>query len=292
MRKLYISATCVLLTACSVMVASATDPAGSLSTPPVATTMLMTDTTATGPVADILTSAGEVKIRLYDDTPIHRDNFIKLAKEGAYDGVLFHRVIKDFMVQTGDTNSKDSTNTQPLGTGDPGYTLEAEILYPRHFHKYGAVAAARTADAVNPRRRSSGSQFYIVTGNKFSDTMLDNMAARLNDQNKETFFRNLVNNNLDRIRSLQATGDTTALEALRQELVRQTIAAVPDAPLPAHVREAYTTVGGTPHLDNQYTVFGEVIDGMDVIEQIQNMETDASDRPKQDVRIISIKFEK
>lgn len=256
------------------------------------TPILMIDSTATGPVADILTTAGEVKIRLYDDTPRHRDNFIKLAGEGAYDGVLFHRVIKDFMVQTGDTNSKNPDNTVPLGAGDPGYTLEAEILYPKHFHKYGAVAAARTGDEVNPERRSSGSQFYIVTGRKYPEQMLDAMTARLGDQQKEAYFRRLVMENRDKIQQLQEAGDTTALDALQKQLVQQTIEAVPDAPLPEEVRKAYTTVGGTPHLDNQYTVFGEVISGMDVVEKIQAMETDPADRPKEDVRIISIKIEK
>ncbi len=270
--------------------------ATSLTTPDLTMTSsdktLFTDTTATGPVADILTTAGTVKIRLYDDTPAHRDNFIKLAEEGAYDGVLFHRVIKDFMVQTGDTNSKDPNNTRPLGTGDPGYTLEAEILYPKHFHKYGAVAAARTGDEVNPERRSSGSQFYIVTGQKYSERTLDNMSARINDQRKESYFRNLVNSHRDEIMALQAANDTTALEALRRQLVDKTIADVPDAPMAENVREAYSKSGGTPHLDNQYTVFGEVIEGMDVVEKIQNMPTNGEDRPLEDVRIISIRIEK
>lgn len=253
---------------------------------------IMIDSTATGPIADIMTTAGEVKIRLYDDTPRHRDNFIKLADEGAYDGVLFHRVIKDFMVQTGDTNSNKPDNTQPLGTGDPGYTIEAEILYPKHFHKYGAIAAARTGDEVNPERRSSGSQFYIVTGQKYSPAMLERMEGRLKDQAKEAYFRKLVMDNRERISELQKANDTTALDNLHKELVKQTIDNVPDAPMPEEIRKAYSTVGGTPHLDNQYTVFGEVIEGMDVIEKIQNMPTDSSDRPKEDVRIISIRIEK
>lgn len=253
---------------------------------------LSIDTTATGPVVDILTTAGEVKIRLYDDTPKHRDNFLKLVNEGAYDGVLFHRVIKDFMVQTGDLNSKNPDNAVPLGAGDTGYTLEAEILYPKHFHKYGAVAAARTSDEVNPERRSSGSQFYIVTGQQLSDPILDNMTARINDQNKESYFRGLVNANRGEIERLQAANDSTGLEELRQKLVKQTLDNVPDTPIPDHVRKAYTTSGGAIHLDNQYTVFGEVIEGMDVVERIQNVETDPSDRPLEDVRIISVKVEK
>ena len=264
----------------------------SMETNSSASRPLTIDTTATGPIVDILTTAGEVKIRLYDDTPIHRDNFLKLVNEGAYDGVLFHRVIKDFMVQTGDLNSKNPDNTTPLGAGDTGYTLEAEILYPKHFHKYGAVAAARTSDQVNPERRSSGSQFYIVTGQKLSDNMLDNMTARINDQNKEAFFRNLVNSHRDEIMRLQELKDSVALEQLRQQLVQQTIENVPETPIPEDIRKAYTTSGGAIHLDNQYTVFGEVIEGMDVVEKIENMATDSSDRPLEDVRIISIKIEK
>ena len=253
---------------------------------------LIIDTTATGPVADILTTAGEVKIRLYDDTPAHRDNFIKLVNEGAYDGVLFHRVIKDFMVQTGDLNSKNPDNTTPLGAGDTGYTLEAEILYPKHFHKYGAVAAARTADEVNPARRSSGSQFYIVTGQRLNDRILDSMTDRINDQNKESYFRNLVDSHRDEIARLQEAKDSVGLENLRQQLIQQTIQNVPDTPIPDEIRKAYTTSGGAIHLDNQYTVFGEVIQGMDIVEKIENMATDPSDRPLEDVRIISIKMEK
>ncbi len=124
------------------------------------------DSIPAGPVVDIRTSLGDIKVRLYDDTPKHRDNFLKLVREGFYDGVLFHRVIKDFMIQTGDPSSRTADSTAMLGAGDPGYTIEAEIAYPRHYHKRGALAAARTGDQVNPERRSSGSQFYIVTGEK------------------------------------------------------------------------------------------------------------------------------
>lgn len=253
---------------------------------------LMIDTTAIGPIAEIVTTAGKIKIRLYDDTPIHRDNFVKLAEEGTYNNVLFHRVIKDFMIQTGDINSSNPDNTQPLGTGDPGYTLDAEIFYPRHFHKYGAVAAARTGDQFNPERRSSGSQFYIVTGKKYDEGMLDRMSARMSDQARQMYFRKLVNGHREEIGKLQAAGDTTALDSLQKELIKQTMDNVPDVSMPENVRKAYSTVGGTPHLDDQYTVFGEVIEGMDVVEKIQNMATDNSDRPLEDVRIISIKIEK
>lgn len=253
-----------------------------------------TETTSlpAGPVVDIETSLGEIKIKLYDDTPLHRDNFLKLVREGYYDGVLFHRVIKDFMVQTGDPDSKTADSTAMLGGGSPDYTIEAEFRYPKHFHKYGALAAARTGDMVNPQRRSSGSQFYIVTGKKYMPQQLQAMAQRKLQSNLQKRFNELATQHRDSIIAMQQRGDTTALEALRQELIKQTEASVPMDSIPADVLEAYSTVGGTPHLDGEYTVFGEVIKGMDVVEKIQNAETGANDRPKQDIRIISMKIEK
>lgn len=243
------------------------------------------------PVVDIKTTLGDIKVKLYDDTPIHRDNFLKLVREGYYDGVLFHRVIKDFMVQTGDPNSKTADSTAMLGSGDPSYTLQAEILYPKHFHKYGALAAARTGDQVNPERRSSGSQFYIVTGEKQNARTLDMMEQRANHERKQTYFNGLVKQHMDEVRALQQAGDRENLEKLRQELAAQTEAAVPDEKMPQEIRDAYINIGGTPHLDGQYTVFGEVVEGMDVVEKIQNVETGRADRPKTDVRVISVKVE-
>lgn len=250
---------------------------------------LMIDSTATGPIVELKTSLGDIKVRLYDDTPGHRDNFLKLVNEGYYDGVLFHRVIKDFMVQTGDPNSKNPENTQPLGSGDPGYTLAAEILYPRHFHKYGALAAARTGDNVNPERRSSGSQFYIVTGQTYSPSALKQMEARMDNDAKQHFFQSETMKHIDQIKTLQAANDTAGLEKLRQELIALTIASVPDMKMPQEMIDTYSKTGGTPHLDNAYTVFGEVIDGMDVVEKIQNVATDPSDLPLEPVKIISAK---
>ena len=134
----------------------------------------------------IKTSLGDITVELYNETPKHRDNFVKLVNEGYYDGVLFHRVIKDFMVQTGDGNSKTATKTQMLGDGDPGYTIEAEFVYPKYFHKYGALAAARTGDQVNPERRSSGSQFYIVTGQKYPESQF---AANYPEAAKKAYMK-------------------------------------------------------------------------------------------------------
>lgn len=240
------------------------------------------------PIVDIKTSLGDIKVKLYDDTPIHRDNFLKLVKEGYYDGVLFHRVIKDFMIQTGDPNSKTADSTTMLGAGDPSYTLEAEIDYPKHYHKYGALAAARTGDAVNPERRSSGSQFYIVTGEKQSPRTLDMMTERANNERKQKYFNALSKQHMDEIRALQTAGDREGLEALRQQLAAETENTVKDEPMPQEIRDTYINKGGTPHLDGQYTVFGEVIDGMDVVEKIQNVETGRADRPKEDVRVIKM----
>ncbi len=234
------------------------------------------------------TSLGDIVVELYNETPQHRDNFIKLVKEGYYDGVLFHRVIKDFMIQTGDGNSKNAGPDRPLGDGDPGYTIEAEFIYPKYFHKRGALAAARTGDQVNPERRSSGSQFYIVTGKIYSSDELQMMAKRMGDMQKQEIFRRLVMENKARIDELQNSQDNAALQALQNELIQQTEAEAAKTPfkMTDEQIDAYTSVGGTPHLDGQYTVFGEVIKGMDVVDKIQNTQTSRADRPTTDIKII------
>lgn len=240
-------------------------------------------------IVEIITSEGPIKVKLYGDTPIHRDNFLKLAEEGYYDGVLFHRVIKDFMVQTGDPNSKKAESGTPLGAGDPGYTLPAEILYPKHYHKYGALAAARTGDQVNPERRSSGSQFYIVTGEKLTPRHLELMEERMANDVKQKYWMKLQKENIDTIRSMQKSGDSEGLEKLRQALIERIEKEVEVPKMSEEMKNDYLTIGGTPHLDGQYTVFGEVLEGMDVVEKIQNVATDSSDRPTEDIRVISTK---
>ncbi len=234
------------------------------------------------------TSLGNIVVQLYNETPQHRDNFIKLVKEGYYDGVLFHRVIKDFMIQTGDGNSKTAGPDTMLGDGDPGYTIEAEFVYPKYFHKRGALAAARTGDQVNPERRSSGSQFYIVTGKVYSSDELKQMEKRLTDSKKQDVFRRLVMDNRERIDALQKAEDAAGIQALQNELIQQTEAEVATmvTKMTDEQIEAYTTVGGTPHLDGQYTVFGEVIEGMDIVDKIQNTTTSRADRPTVDIRIV------
>lgn len=237
------------------------------------------------------TTLGNIVVKLYNETPKHRDNFLKVVNDSVYNGVLFHRVIKDFMIQTGDPSSKTAEAGQQLGSGDLGYTVEAEFVYPQYFHKKGALAAARTGDAVNPERRSSASQFYIVTGKSYSPLQVEIMEQRMGDQKKEDIFSGLVRERVDSIRNMQAAGDSLGLEELQNELIALTEAEYAKNPLkftPAQV-EAYTTVGGTPHLDGQYTVFGEVVEGMDVVDKIQQAVTDQADRPVDDIKIISAK---
>lgn len=242
-------------------------------------------------LVEIKTSEGDLTVRLFGDTPRHRDNFVKLAKEGYYNGVLFHRVINEFMVQTGDPDSKTAPAGKMLGSGGPGYDIEAEIVYPTHFHKRGALAAARQGDQVNPERRSSGSQFYIVTGKAYNDSTLNQMERQLQMMQKQNIFNDLAREHRDSIMTLRRNRDQAGLQALQDELVAITEKKAAEAParLTAEQREAYTTTGGTPHLDNQYTVFGEVVDGMDVIDKIEKVETDSHDRPLKDVKILSMR---
>ncbi len=260
---------------------------GGKSTTTNPTTSDMTTNDTTGTIVNIETSMGNISVRLFNDTPAHRDNFLKLVNDGYYDGTLFHRVIKDFMIQGGDPDSRTAAPGQMLGTGGPSYTLPAEIVYPAHFHKRGMLAAARQGDQVNPERRSSGSQFYIVTGQVYNDSTLNQLDKSLKVQRINEVFQRLRGEKRDQIMALSRSGDRAALDRLRDEMVAQAEAEAEAVPgLTAAQRQAYTTVGGTPHLDGQYTVFGEVIDGMDVVEAIQSVETGNADRPIEDVKIV------
>lgn len=251
------------------------------------TTMKVTD--EKDALVELKTTAGDIIVELYNDTPLHRDNFLKLVGEGFYDGVLFHRVINDFMIQTGDPKSKDAQPGEMLGAGDPGYTIEAEIQYPKHYHKRGALAAARTGDNVNPQRRSSGSQFYIVTGRPVGEAQIENMYMRQHEEQLQSTFRKLAMEHRDSIENMQKAGDEAGLEALRQQLIKETESSVDIKPISDEMKQAYTTDGGAPHLDGAYTVFGEVIKGMDVVDKIQKAATDASDRPLEDIKVLSAK---
>ena len=238
------------------------------------------------------TSMGEIELALYNETPQHRDNFIKLVNEGTYDGVLFHRVINNFMIQTGDPDSKTATPDALLGSGGPGYDLPAEIVYPKLFHKRGTIAAAREGDETNPERKSSGSQFYIVTGRRYSEYQLNAMVERLADQAKAMKFQTMARERMPEIQALKVQGDTTALMTLQNELIKLTEDWYAKNPVQFTQQQidAYSTIGGTPHLDGTYTVFGEVVKGMDVVDKIQNVTTGQNDRPVDDVRIIKARI--
>lgn len=241
------------------------------------------------PLVEIKTTEGDIVVKLYNDTPLHRDNFLKLVKDGFYEDLLFHRVINNFMVQAGDPDSKDAPAGKQLGAGNPGYTIEAEIDYPKHYHKYGALAAARTGDAMNPERRSSGSQFYIVTGNKYAPQQLEMMAAQQVMPQRRALFGKLASEYTDSIKSMQERGDDEGLRKLQEELIAKVEQEIPATPMSEAMMSDYTTIGGAPHLDGQYTVFGEVVEGMDIVEKIQKVATDRSDRPLEDVKILSVK---
>jgi peptidyl-prolyl cis-trans isomerase B (cyclophilin B) len=197
---------------------------------------------------EMVTTEGIIRLRLSDSTPLHRDNFLRLVRSGYYDSVLFHRVIRNFMIQAGDPNSKRAAAGIPLGNGGPGYTVPAEFR-PTIFHRKGVLAAARMGDDVNPEKKSSGSQFYIVQGRTFTDAEMDSV---------------------ERVR----------LKGYK---------------LPEAHRQVYRTIGGTPQLDQNYTVFGEVVSGIEILDRIASLPTSKAqdrDRPLQDVRIVKAKLVK
>ena len=239
----------------------------------------------------IKTTEGDIIIRLYDETPKHRDNFLKLAKEGYFNGTLFHRVIKDFMIQGGDPDSKNAPKGKMLGTGGPDYTIPAEFVYPQYFHKRGALSAARTGDEVNPEKESSGSQFYIVWGKTLKPAELKQMEHQMAMQQEQQVFNQLTREHHEEIMNLRRNRDRVGLQELQDKLIEQTKITCKQQGKPSFTEEqieVYTNVGGTPFLDNQYTVFGEVEEGLDIVERIQNCNTDRNDRPTKDVKIETV----
>lgn len=240
------------------------------------------------------TTLGDITLKLYNETPKHRDNFLKLVNDGTYNGLLFHRVIKEFMVQGGDVTSKDAPMNKQLGAGDLGYTVPAEFVYPKYFHKKGALCAARTGDEVNPEKASSASQFYIVTGKKYSDSELKQMEKQLENRLKQSIFARLQAENKSKIMELYRSGDKAELAILRDTLIGKTELEAEkrrdEAKLTEEQKEIYKTVGGVPFLDNQYTVYGEVVDGMEVVEKIEKSKTNRQDRPIENISIISVEL--
>lgn len=227
---------------------------------------------------------GDIVVRLYDETPLHRDNFLKLVKDGYYDGTLFHRVIKNFMIQGGDPDSKGAPAGKMLGMGGPSYTIEAEIKEGL-FHKRGALAAARQGDEVNPERRSSGSQFYIVWGDVYKEGQLRQFSKQLRMQKVQNVFNALAAEHRSEIMQMRRDRDRVGLQNLQETLAAEAEKRVGDVGLNDEQIKIYSTLGGTPHLDGQYTVFGEVEDGLDVVEMIQNSPTGRADRPMDDIEM-------
>ena len=244
---------------------------------------------------EISTTMGDIVVALYNETPKHRDNFIKLVNEKFYDGITFHRVINQFMVQTGDPNTKDADNKKMPGEGDTNYTIDAEFVYPKYFHKRGALAAARQGDQVNPERKSSGSQFYIVTGKAYNEPTLEYMEQKLQHQFKQSLFNELSKPHMKDIMKMRMANDTIGMNNLRDSLVVEVEKEAAKRGVPSFTPEqkaSYSTVGGTPHLDGTYTVFGEVVSGMETVDKIQKVATNERDCPLEPVRIISMKIKK
>ncbi|MDR2084424.1 MAG: peptidylprolyl isomerase [Bacteroidales bacterium] len=240
----------------------------------------------------IHTDYGDIVVILYDETPIHKANFLKLAEEGFYNDLLFHRVIKDFMIQGGDPDSRNAGPAKSLGSGGPGYTLEAEIL-PQYYHKKGALSAARQGDQVNPEKRSSGSQFYIVQGVLYDKSKVNQMQEGKRQGKMQDVYNKFLQDPAnakyaEQLAAAQQAQDQNAyMNVIRQiEPKLDAILEKDDSwKLTPEQIEAYTTVGGTPHLDNNYTVFGEVIEGLDVIDKIAAVKTLSFDRPQEDVKM-------
>lgn len=245
------------------------------------------------------TTMGRIVVKLYNQTPKTRDNFIKLVKKGFYDSTLFHRVIKGFMIQAGDPTSKHAKPGVMLGNGDAGYTVPAEFDTAL-FHKKGAIAMARQGDDVNPTKASSGCQFYIVQGKVFTNAELDLYEQRMNMGLKQKIFTQLIEkpananakkrfvkyqeeSNIDSLRVLSKTFEPT-IDSIYDKM--------PHFKFTSKQRQAYTTIGGTPHLDGNYTVFGEVVEGFDVLDKIAAVKVDANNRPLADVRILSMEIVK
>lgn len=241
------------------------------------------------------TTYGTIKVKLYPETVKHHDNFLKLVNEGFYTGVLFHRVIADFMIQVGDPDSKNAKTNASLGSGDVGYTIPAEFVYPQYYHKRGALAAARQGDQTNPKKASSGCQFYIVEGKTYNDSQLDSI-DRSNEQKMEAkLFQEILNTKQDEVKQYRLERSQPKLDALRDAILAEVHAQMKNKPtykLTTQQRNDYKTLGGTPHLDGDYTVFGEVVEGMDVVDKISKTKTGRNDRPVEDIKVIKAEVEK
>lgn len=241
----------------------------------------------TGPVTILVsTDLGNIKIKLYDETPLHKANFIKLTRDGVYTDLLFHRIIKDFMIQGGDPDSKKAEPGKRLGSGSLGYMVPAEFN-PALYHKKGALAAARTGGPSNPEKKSSASQFYIVQGKKFTNGQLDTLIIQKNMQLKNEIMGKVAQPYQNQLNQFKTTNNEAGFGKL-VNMINIKVDSIYDKTakyaFSTAQRMTYTTIGGTPHLDGDYTVFGEVIEGLDVVDKIAAVEKDQSDRPVKDIK--------
>lgn len=234
----------------------------------------------------IETEFGIIKIKLYDETPLHRDNFIKLINDGFYTDLIFHRVIQGFMIQGGDPNSKNAELGKQLGDGDLGYSIPAEIN-PKFFHRKGVLAAAREGDQKNPEKRSSASQFYILQGKVFRQSELDSMQIYLEESRKTGMMQakvKAIKPELDKLNSEGKREEVMSrINNIRQEVFTEA-SKLPPLKFSDEQRKIYTTIGGYPSLDNNYTIFGEVIEGLEVVDKIAAQATDQFNRPRKDIK--------
>ena len=239
-------------------------------------------------IVSVKTTLGDIKIKLYDGTPRHRDNFIRLINTGFYDGVSFHRIIKNFMVQAGDPATK-SGSVSNLPDSIKTYTMPAEFNY-EYFHKKGALAAARQGNDVNPEMRSSGTQFYIVQGVIQSDDDLNQAEQRINSNIKQTLFNKIIKETTDSVRSAGKSLNDAEIQEIASVKMFQYLTINKDFKFSDEQRNMYKTIGGTPRLDGSYTIFGEVTEGLDIIDRMANVLTDGNDKPVNDIKIIKIKI--
>lgn len=241
----------------------------------------------------IETNMGNLKAKLYNDTPLHRDNFIRLAKSGHYNGTLFYRVVKNFVVQGGSSDSRNAISGQAIGYGK-GVTIDAEIK-PHHYHKKGALAAPRQPDRVNVFKESDIAQFYFVVGKKYSLEELDRIEKSINvpimKAIQKKYYTPEKKAMLDTLRAQKKVPEFRAIaEKIKSDIAFEWANNTEKLYMDDEKRKAYTTIGGVHHLDKEYTVFGELIEGFDVLDKIAALSTDKQDRPFKDVRIISVKI--
>lgn len=236
----------------------------------------------------ISTDLGNMKLKLYKETPLHSANFLKLASSGYFNGVMFHRVINHFMIQGGDPESKNAIPGARLGNGGPGYTIPAEFV-PGLYHKKGALAAARTGDQINPKKESSGSQFYIVQGKKWRPGELDTLEMKMNSALKQNIYRDIFTSAQQELEKYKQEKKEDAFNkrfAQLQMKVDSVYNITPKIKFSEAQKKAYTTTGGYPPLDGSYTVFGEVIEGFDVLDRIAAVQTDKANRPVNDIKML------